>query len=61
MKIGVVMMFIIAQVVLAKEHDSRRSTDVMVADRAVRCNRKTVTNGLSNMSQMSPTEAQAKT
>ena len=40
MKIRVVIIFIIAQVVLAREHASRRSADMIAADRAVRCNRK---------------------
>ena len=57
MKIRVVIMFAIAQVALTREHASRRSTDVAdVADQAIRCNRNTVTNGLSNMSQTSSAE-----
>ena len=48
MKIRVVMTFTMAQVALAKEHASRRSANTIVADRAVRCNRNTVANSLSN-------------
>ena len=48
MKIRVVIIFIIAQVVLAKEHASRRSVNITVADRAVRHNRNMVANSLSN-------------
>ena len=42
-KIRVVIIFIIAQVALAKWHASRRSMNTAVEDRAIRCNRNTVT------------------
>ena len=48
MKIRAVIIFIIAQVVLAKEHTSGRSTNIVVEDRAIRHNRNIVTNSLSN-------------
>ena len=38
MKIRVVTTFIIAQAALAKEHASRRSANITVADQAVQCN-----------------------
>ena len=49
MKIRVVMIFIIVQAALAQQHTSRRSTNIAVEDRAIRCNRNVVTNTLSNM------------
>ena len=50
MKIGAATAFAMAQAALAREHASRRSADAAnnTADRAVRCNRNTVTNSLSN-------------
>ena len=62
MKIGVVIIFVIVQVVLAKQHTSRRSMDTATeADRAVWCNQNAVTNSLSNILQILSAEAQAKT
>ena len=52
-KIRVAIIFIIAQVVLTKYHTSRRSANIVVEDRAIRCNRKTVTNSLSNTAKVS--------
>ena len=61
-KIRVVIMFTMAQAVLAREHTSRRSTDTANAtDRAIRCNWNVGTLRLSNTSQMLSAEAQAKT
>ena len=47
MKIRAVIIFIIAQVALAKQHASRRSANTEVEDRAIRCDRNTVTSCLS--------------
>ena len=57
MKIRAVIIFVTAQVALANKHTSRRSINIVVEDRAVRCNRNTVTNMLQTLSA----EAQAKT
>ena len=47
MKIRAVIIFMIVQVALTREHASRRSIDIAnTSDRAVGCNRKTVTDGL---------------
>ena len=43
MKIRAVIIFIIVQAVLAKWHASRRSVNIAVKDRAIRCNRNIVT------------------
>ena len=51
MKIGVVMLFVIAQVASVKQHTSRRFVNTTAADRAVRHNRSTVTKSLSNTSK----------
>ena len=56
MKIRAVMIFIIAQVVLAKQHASRRSMDMIAADRAVRCNGNIGANSLSNTLNTSRTK-----
>ena len=46
-KIRLAIIFIIAQVVLTK-HTSRRSTNIVVEDRAIRCNRNAEASCLSN-------------
>ena len=46
-KIRLAIMFIIAQVALTK-YTSRRSRNIVVEDRAIRCNRNTEANCLSN-------------
>ena len=49
MKIGVVTMFAMAQVALAREHASRRFIDIVnIVDRAIRYNRNIGTRRLSN-------------
>ena len=50
-KIRLAITFIIAQVALTKYYTSRRSANITVEDRAVRCNRNTEANCLSNTLQ----------
>ena len=60
MKIRAVIIFIIAQAALTKQHASRRSMNIAVEDRAIRCNRNMVINRLSNTEAsvgMAPQEA----